>query len=890
MLGLDADLEADLGIDSIKRVEIAGQVMRVLPMPESAGREVEKVTASRTLRQVVGVLQELLSSAATTVPEPLPFAAESVGVGHTGRLVSQWSLAPDSHAPAGLAAGAVIIVAGSGPNPFADALALALRGRELPVEVLTQSLVELADPRAADALVATLRAQHGGVAALLHLGALSSSHQDVLSSMFALTQAAGAELARAASGGGAAVVAVRGTEHTKQSWPAGALAGFCRTLALEEPAIRVHTLDLDPDTTLDDRVAAVLTELDGSHEAVVVSAGARSQGRRAPESVPAPTLGREPRAVLDEHAVVLLTGGARGITAEVALALTEAYRPTLVLVGRTAPVDESADTAAVDDRAALRAALTRQLRLGATTATPAQVERALADLLACREVRTTLARLTAAGARVDYISCDVRDAHAFAAVVDGVYARHGRIDGVVHGAGVIEDKLIAAKTAVSFARVTDTKLTPARVLADRLRPETLQFLVFFSSVSARVGNRGQSDYAAANSALDALALALDARWPGHVVSIGWGPWAAGMVSPELGREFLSRGVPLLSPAEGRRLFIEELTLGRKGEVEVVLAALADERLAPSLQGTVARELRPSGPLLCVGTTRQPRQPGRADLTRAFDLSNDPCLDDHRIDGRPVVPFAYALELICEVAGELLAGAVVIGVEQLRLTTGIALADDRATVRVVAERHGDHDVDVTISSTENPVRQHYAARVWTGTQDGQRIDLPQPQALVGLSSEPAVRVAYEDLLFHGPKFQGIEELQLGRNGARAILRSVPPEALVSVTPGGSWLLDPLVLDCALQLQVIWARVNWDVTLLPTHLEGVDLLGTFTGVSQVRHEMRISATSANPLCHAQHWLHDAASGRPLAYLHGMTGAGSRALNGIVGQRRRVPAGTS
>jgi hypothetical protein len=149
----------------------------------------------------------------------------------------------------------------------------------------------------------------------------------------------------------------------------------------------------------------------------------------------------------------------------------------------------------------------------------------------------------------------------------------------------------------------------------------------------------------------------------------------------------------------------------------------------------------------------------------------------------------------------------------------------------------------------------------------------------------VRQDYEDLLFHGPSFQGIEELRLGRNGASAVLRTAAPDALVDVAAGASWLLDPLVVDSALQLQVVWARLNWDVTLLPTGLDRVDLLGAFPGVRRVRHEMRILPSSSEPLCHADHWLHDEATGRPLAYLQGMTGAGSRALNRIVGPGRRT-----
>ena len=75
-----------------------------------------------------------------------------------------------------------------------------------------------------------------------------------------------------------------------------------------------------------------------------------------------------------------------------------------------------------------------------------------------------------------------------AALIDEVYARYGRIDGVIHGAGVIEDKLVGDKTLESFERVLRPKIAGALTLARSLRPESLGFLAFFSSVSARNGN------------------------------------------------------------------------------------------------------------------------------------------------------------------------------------------------------------------------------------------------------------------------------------------------------------------------------------------------------------------------------------------------------------------
>ncbi len=90
-------------------------------------------------------------------------------------------------------------------------------------------------------------------------------------------------------------------------------------------------------------------------------------------------------------------------------------------------------------------------------------------------------------------------------------------------------------------------------------------------MAGRFGSRGQADYTAANEVYNKLAVYLDQKWPGRVLAINWGPWkSAGMASPEVQRQFEERGVGLISPAAGARIFDLELHRGRKGEAEVVI--------------------------------------------------------------------------------------------------------------------------------------------------------------------------------------------------------------------------------------------------------------------------------------------------------------------------------
>ncbi|EOD65780.1 type I polyketide synthase [Amycolatopsis vancoresmycina] len=252
---------------------------------------------------------------------------------------------------------------------------------------------------------------------------------------------------------------------------------------------------------------------------------------------------------LGPDSVVLLVGGARGITARAAVAFA-ASGCRLELAGRTPWPGEPDDLP--EDPAAMRAVLAG--RGGSVAGIEARVRTVLAQ----REIGRTLGEIRAAGGNAGYTSLDVRDPDAVRRLAKDL---PGRLDGVVFAAGVIDDKLMADKDEASFRAVYETKVDGARILLDALDAEP-GFVAFFGSIAAVLGNRGQTDYAAANDALETLG----ANWPGRVVTVHWGPWApdgdhGGMVSPELAREYERRGTGLLDPAEGTAALLRELAYG-----------------------------------------------------------------------------------------------------------------------------------------------------------------------------------------------------------------------------------------------------------------------------------------------------------------------------------------
>jgi NAD(P)-dependent dehydrogenase (short-subunit alcohol dehydrogenase family) len=361
---------------------------------------------------------------------------------------------------------------------------------------------------------------------------------------------------------------------------AGSLAGagtlgISKTLKREYPELRVLNLDVDPDLPADVLSAQLLQELRHAEDDTL-EVGVTRQGRWRPALRPAPAPRDLPPLDSTAGAVILITGGAYGVTADVARGLAGRGEPRLILVGRSAlPGPESPQTEGLD-RAALRQSFLQEVRGRNQPVLPAEIERSVNRILKDREIRANLVACRAAGATVEYHALDVRDAGQFGRLIDDLYERFGRIDGVVHGAGVIEDRLIADKTLASFRNVFRTKVDGAWTLARKLRPEGLKFLVFFGSVSGRFGAAGQVDYSAANEVLNKLAGDLRRRWLAQVVCINWGPWDGGMVSDGRRQVYAAHGVGLIPVEAGTEAFLAEFRLGGRPSAEVVVSCSVEQ--------------------------------------------------------------------------------------------------------------------------------------------------------------------------------------------------------------------------------------------------------------------------------------------------------------------------
>ena len=234
----------------------------------------------------------------------------------------------------------------------------------------------------------------------------------------------------------------------------GSRAGLAKALGREWTGTDARVLDLPPEQDPEEAAAAILDELDTPRGGLEVFREGRIRRTVDYRSDPIPDVG-----ALPEGAVVLVTGGGRGISARVARELAARSPITLVLVGRGPIAEQPLDLDAE------KARIKNALRATGARVTPVEVQRRLRPLEKAEEVRRNVAGMRALGATVDYRRADLADPDAVEALVKDTLAAHGRLDVVIHGAGVEESRLLADKDEAAFHRVYDGKALGGAALA-----------------------------------------------------------------------------------------------------------------------------------------------------------------------------------------------------------------------------------------------------------------------------------------------------------------------------------------------------------------------------------------------------------------------------------------
>ena len=778
----DMGLESDLGIDSIKRVEILSAVKDESPwLPEVDPSEMGEI---ETLKDVIDYIEKMVPSIekAPSPADDAPLSPAEDGP-RLGRYVLMVKDAPHSmFAMKGLAPGKKIVITDDRTG-VAQALEKTLTQRGLHVRVVNTIPDDADGVICLEGLSKTHRIEDA-----LAINREIFCHANKVASRF--TDPGGLFVTVQDTGGDFGIETV--VKH--RYWLSG-LTGLVKTAAIEWPEASVKAMDIHTGKRSPADIAAdIENELfNGGPE---IEVGLKKDGTRIRlESVEqAPN---EMTASLDNTDVILASGGARGVTARTLIALARATRCGLVLLGRTELTEEPDSCSWALTDGDLKKALLEDAKASGRKITPQELGKASAHILSVREIKSTLHSIEEAGAKVQYIVCDVQDDNALKHALKNVRKDWGPVTGIVHGAGVLTDKLIADKTVDQFDRVFDTKVKGLAALLKATKKDPLKVICLFSSVAARFGNMGQCDYAMANEILNKAAAYEAQKRKGVCVvkSINWGPWDGGMVSPLLKDHFKKMGIPLIPMDVGARNLVEEVLESTPAHTEITIGP------KPPGAGLSVRAIE-TGISLSVPVSK----------------SLYPFIMDHQIKGTPVLPAVLVLEWFIRATQVFNPDLDLKVCKDLRVYKGITLPQlEKEDIHLTVNCRQISNGDDSVLSLELPGENgapHYTATIEMARPGAckQSMDaVPDMPALDQWSLKTAD--AYDKWLFHGPEFKVIQSLSgISHDKASAVLSGVKQMNW----PGNMWCIDAAALDGGLQLAILWGAETMERSSLPTKI--------------------------------------------------------------------------
>ena len=468
-------------------------------------------------------------------------------------------------------------------------------------------------------------------------------------------------------------------------------------------------------------------------------------------------------------------------------------------------------------------------------ATPVLLERKFGRVKDSITLYNNLQKLRNLGSEVEYYHCDVTNAAMVKEVCTKIKAKNGRVDGLIHFAGLERSKLIYDKDPAEYYRIFDVKATSfATFLANNIVREN-GFFAFASSIAGKYGNLGQSDYASANDYLAKSALSLSNQGY-RAISIAMSAYKNVGMGVRAGVEtFLrSNGVDFVDPEDGMQIFLDEIVYGRVPEIVLTgslgrldwdhqlkfewdeigddadFASSDDDSNTPSNGGTAA-PAKPSEEKSSVdvskathflGEVKSLAKGAEIHLEKEFNLESDPYLADHAIEGTPYVPGVMGIETFMETATAL-TGTVPQGLKNVHFYLPIKLLRNRPqAVRVIGKANGQ-EADMEIESDfinskgvkMGNTRRHFTAQsladftsTWETVKDA---------AMAGING--VTTVTKEEIYqkyFHGPSFQVLA----------GILHVDEKESLAvyNTTPRPQWndgprtlLANPMLIEAAFQ---------------------------------------------------------------------------------------------
>ena len=571
----------------------------------------------------------------------------------------------------------------------------------------------------------------------------------------------------------------------------GGFAGLIKTASLEYPKIHAKAVDFDFHLINDIEKTSLIAD-------VIMSTGAVEVGISVDgvKTIKLEQTEQEKNVVFDKFEkddVVLVFGGGRGVTYsclyEFAKSLPEDKRPCWVIVGRTdIDIKEKSYTSSLTEEKDIKRALMQNEGLA-----PALAGKEFKRIKAVREIISNIEKLRKFSSDVKYISADTSVEKSILEIIDKARS-FGKIVGLIHGAGVLADKKIENKTNADFSRVLKTKANSAIFALKYL--DDLKLLAFFSSSTARFGRIGQIDYSVGNEILNKIADFYKVTHKNTVVkSFNWGPWDGGMVDEGLKKLFASEGIGVIPLKEGGKFFAREIA-SKNNEVEIVVLVELDkeeENDSDSFKTVVEKNI---------------------------SVVEFPILKNHIINGKVVFPVALASELMVEATLSAYPGYFLRGFDEFKVNSGIKISEtEELKSRILIENLSSYSQELklkvrfeTLTNT-GKYKNNFSVNVLLSSSRPAGKNL-ETEILNGEYGEKD----FYEILFHGKDLQGIDEIEaIDKKGIFAFLNSKSsPSKWIKNPLRSKWVTDPFSLDCAFQAMILWTKRYLGKISLPCYL--------------------------------------------------------------------------
>jgi acyl transferase domain-containing protein/acyl carrier protein/NAD(P)-dependent dehydrogenase (short-subunit alcohol dehydrogenase family) len=491
------------------------------------------------------------------------------------------------------------------------------------------------------------------------------------------------------------------------------------------------------------------------------------------------------------------------------------------------------------DKEGLKRDIFERFKAKGVRATPVMVDKELAAMERSHAALAAIKAVKDAGGVAHYHSVNLLDAEAVAKVMKDIGEKSGKIDVLLHAAGMEISHPLPDKKPEEFNLVFDVKSDGWFNLLSNMGEMPLGSAVVFSSVAGRFGNTGQTDYSSANDLMCKYISSFRTTRPGtHGIAIDWTAWQGiGMASrgsiPTIMKQ---AGIDMLPPEAGIAIVRRELTAGRVSGEVVIAQGLGmlikefdesgglDTSAGGPLQGILSQRGVMTGKVIGMGIYS-----GLA-IETVLDPKQQPFLCDHQINGTPVLPGVMGIEALVESAKLLFPDKFVGTVEDVNFLTPFKFyRNEHRTLQLNANFRAEEKDIVAYcrligsrllhGQTEPEVTTHFTAQVRLQDQPlkvGKRARINLPVVDKQAQADDIYRI-----YFHGPAYKVVESAWRSGDefyGLYAI--SLPANHEPKDAPV---LTQPRLIELCFQTASLWELVSQQRMGLPYRIEKLCILG-------------------------------------------------------------------